>query len=239
MRLSGPRHRSRHLLALGAVLLGLSGQVVAPPAGAHERPAPFAATEREAVGSSSAGHAAVPPASVQRPRVAGTARYGRTLTAHPGRWTERPDEVRYQWFRGAHPVPGATSRAYRLRGADLSARISVQVVAVRDGVTSTPVRTWRTRPVGHRVPLRDVVTYHLETRGRVTADLERFAEQVRTTLANPRGWRLTGVGFRRVGRGGDFTLVLSEARKVQSFSATCSALWSCRVGRYVIINEQR
>ena len=45
--------------------------------------------------------------------------------------------------------------------------------------------------------------------------------------------------FRRVPRGGDFTLVLSEARLVPSFSSSCSATWSCRVGRYVIINQAR
>ena len=45
--------------------------------------------------------------------------------------------------------------------------------------------------------------------------------------------------FRRVPRGGDFTLVLSEASLVPSFSSSCSATWSCRVGRYVIINQER
>ena len=40
-------------------------------------------------------------------------------------------------------------------------------------------------------------------------------------------------------RGGSFTLVLSEASQVPTFSPVCSAQWSCRVGRFVIINQTR
>ena len=47
----------------------------------------------------------------------------------------------------------------------------------------------------------------------------------------------TGAG--RVRRGGDFTLVLAAAGAVPSFAAGCSAQWSCRVGRYVVINQER
>ncbi len=45
--------------------------------------------------------------------------------------------------------------------------------------------------------------------------------------------------FRRVAKGGSFTLVLAEASTVPSFSSQCSATYSCRVGRYVIINQTR
>ena len=40
--------------------------------------------------------------------------------------------------------------------------------------------------------------------------------------------------------GGDFTLVLSEASQVPSFyPSICSSDWSCQVGHYVIINQNR
>ena len=42
-----------------------------------------------------------------------------------------------------------------------------------------------------------------------------------------------------VARGGAFTLVLSQAGLVPSFSSGCSSMWSCRVGRFVIINQDR
>ena len=100
-------------------------------------------------------------------------------------------------------------------------------------------------PAGAAVPERAaaaerrVVTYSVITRGHVTASMEVFRRQAQETYDDPRGWRAGGVEFRRVRRGGDFTLVLASARAVPSFSSSCSASWSCRVGRYVIINQYR
>ena len=91
----------------------------------------------------------------------------------------------------------------------------------------------------HRADARRVVTYSVTTRGHVTASMEVFRRQARETYADPRGWRAGGVEFRRVPRGGSFTLVLAAARAVPTFSSTCSATWSCRVGRFVIINQER
>ncbi len=86
---------------------------------------------------------------------------------------------------------------------------------------------------------RRVVTYSVTTRGAVTASMEVFRRQAQETYDDPRGWRAGGVEFRRVRRGGDFTLVLASAGAVPSFSPSCSASWSCRVGRFVIINQYR
>jgi Protein of unknown function (DUF3152) len=96
-----------------------------------------------------------------------------------------------------------------------------------------------TRRVEHRVPVRHRVTYQVRTRGRITASVATFKRQTQATFDARRGWRSAGVSFRRVARGGDFTLVLSEASRVPSFSSGCSAQWSCRVGRFVIINQTR
>ena len=83
------------------------------------------------------------------------------------------------------------------------------------------------------------VTYSVITRGDITASMEVFRRQARETYDDERGWRGGGVEFRRVRRGGDFTLVLASARAVPTFSSSCSAQWSCRVGRFVIINQLR
>ena len=91
----------------------------------------------------------------------------------------------------------------------------------------------------HAVAARREVTYSVITRGHVTASMEVFGRQAQETYADPRGWADGGVVFRRVRRGGDFTLVLASARAVPTFSSTCSATWSCRVGRFVIINQER
>lgn len=92
---------------------------------------------------------------------------------------------------------------------------------------------------GYAIPVRRHVTYSVTTRGRITASTRLFRRLAQQTFDDPRGWRAGGVEFRRVARGGDFTLVLAEARTVPSFSSQCSSTWSCRVGRFVIINQTR
>lgn len=84
-----------------------------------------------------------------------------------------------------------------------------------------------------------VVTYDVATRGVLTADMNEFKRQAHETLNDVRGWSRLGVTFQEVATGGMFTLALSEASQVPSFAAPggCSAEYSCRVGRYVIINQ--
>ena len=87
---------------------------------------------------------------------------------------------------------------------------------------------------------RRTYTYSLATRGSVTADTQFFAIHVAQTLNDPRGWSLGGsIEFRQVSSGGDFTVYLAEAWTVPSFGSPCSSMWSCRVGRAVIINQTR
>ena len=81
--------------------------------------------------------------------------------------------------------------------------------------------------------------YTLSTRGRLQADVERFRQGVASTLRDPRGWARAHVRFREVRRGGDFTVLLAQARHLPSYSGECSTTYSCRVGRNVIINETR
>ncbi len=85
-----------------------------------------------------------------------------------------------------------------------------------------------------------VYTYSIATRGAISANLEHFAIHVAQTLGDPRGWSLGGtIEFRQVAGGGDFTVYLAEAGTVPSFGSPCSSMWSCRVGRAVIINQTR
>ena len=84
-----------------------------------------------------------------------------------------------------------------------------------------------------------VVNYSVDTRGGIYASVDEFARQVNETLNDGRGWSRLGVSFNQVASGGQFTVVLSEASQVPSFSGECSSSLSCRVGRYVIINQDR
>ncbi|MCH1867161.1 DUF3152 domain-containing protein [Nocardioides sp. CFH 31398] len=198
---------------------------------------PVAADDRVRGGADLRG--GEPMASTERPRVQGTLRYGETLRATQGRWTRPPQTVRFQWFRGPDPIRGATGQRHRVEPEDVGRKVSVRVKAWREGAGSAYGRSRWVGPVEHRTGVRRVVTYHVETRGRIVVSRAEFRRQAAQTYADARGWRGRGVRFRQVARGGDFTLVLAEAGEVPRFSSGCSAQWSCRVGRYVIINQLR
>jgi hypothetical protein len=125
--------------------------------------------------------------------------------------------------RLAHPA--------RIRRAAAAALLGL----VASAVTGAPVAQ-----AGHDAqPLR-TITYDVQQRGTVSTSLESFAEHAAATLGDPRGWSLGGsLAYVRVPSDGAFTLWLAEASAVPSFSSACSAEWSCRVGRHVIINETR
>jgi len=82
-------------------------------------------------------------------------------------------------------------------------------------------------------------TYSIETRGSINTNLEDFTKKVHQTLNDSMGWIQLGVKFTAVESGGDFSVVLAEAFSVPSFSLGCSSEYSCRVGRYAIINQDR
>jgi hypothetical protein len=119
----------------------------------------------------------------------------------------------------------------RLRSAGVCA-LALAVLGGTAGVPAAagPQRTERV--VVHR--------YEIRTRGPVRAHIERFAAIVTATLADPRGWAQGGtVRWRRVRDGGDLTVWLAAPAAMTSFSPACSAWYSCRVGRDVIINDRR
>lgn len=89
------------------------------------------------------------------------------------------------------------------------------------------------------VPVTTTVTYDVMTRGTITASLAEFRAQANATLNDGRGWSQLGVLFKEVSSGGMFTLALSSADQVPSFSPGCGAAYSCNAGRYVIINQDR
>lgn len=88
--------------------------------------------------------------------------------------------------------------------------------------------------------VRAVVKYRVVTDGTITTDVGAFRQQVQETLTDGRGWRAAGIEFRPVSSGASMTVVLANANRVESYApAVCSSKWSCRVGNYVIINQDR
>ena len=140
-------------------------------------------------------------------------------------------------FNGWHPVARTTS------SADGSFAFSVEPTApgfwtwrvVHDADAGGPQGTVRLP----RVDAFRLHTYAVTTRGTVRADLTAFRALVAATYADPRGWLRAHHRFRAVRHGGAFTVVLAQSRTMRSFSSTCSSSYSCRIGRYVVINAAR
>lgn len=109
------------------------------PASASRKSLTLSVTARRAgatpVTRSTAGRAVKPGrlTQVQAPRIAGTARVGKTLRAMAG--TVRPGAslVRYQWFRGSATIKGAVKATYKLTGADAGKTLHVRITYVRSG----------------------------------------------------------------------------------------------------------
>jgi len=173
-----------------------------------------------------------------KPAVTGEQRFTSTLTAQQPRVKPRPTSLRYRWLRDDEPLRGARGRSHRVGVDDVGHRLRLQVTVRREGYTTEQLLS-RPREALHLVPVRRSVTYNVETRGPVTADLAEFRRQAQETFDDPRGWRAAGIELRPAARGGDFTLALAVAGAVPGFSSVCSSMWSCRVGRYVIINQDR
>lgn len=173
-----------------------------------------------------------------RPKITGSTKYGHKLRGSSGRWSAKVGKYSYRWLRDGKPIRGATSRSYRVDVADVGAKIRFRVTVRRTGFVSASVQS-TTKTGQHVRGVRKTVTYSVATRGKITASLAKFKTLAQQTYDDPRGWRAMGVKFKRVSKGGDFTLVLSEASKVPTFSSACSSTYSCRVGRNVIINQTR
>ena len=82
------------------------------------------------------------------------------------------------------------------------------------------------------------VTYDVSTRGAVSASLSEFKLQANQTLNDARGWARLKVRFVEVASGGQFSLVLASAAEVGAIPG-CGSDYSCRAGRYVLINQDR
>ena len=140
-----------------------------------------------------------------------------------------------------HRVPGPTRLLVVLVPLVLTLLAAPAGATEEDAREHRRATTASARPTAgpYAVPVSRRVTYSVATRGRVTSSMKVFRRQVQETFDHRRGWRAGGVQLRRVRRGGDFTVVLAAARTLPSFSPGCSVVWSCRVGRHVVINQLR
>lgn len=81
------------------------------------------------------------------PKISGTAKVGKTLTAKVDGWKPAPAAVSYQWYRDSKAVKGATKSSYKLTKSDKGKRMTVVVTGAKEGYTSVSERSAKTRAV--------------------------------------------------------------------------------------------
>jgi Protein of unknown function (DUF3152) len=171
-------------------------------------------------------------------------------------WTSDGVQLKHRaTLRGTIAPSGGSVRLERQRSGVWRLVRSVPVAA--DGTFHAMVQPGSTGFVNYRIvrapaptylgtilalPRLDVYllhTYIVRSRGHIASNLAQFAASAAQTYADPRGWLRAHHRFTRVSRGGDFTLLLAQARFLPTYSSVCSTTYSCRVGRFVIVNETR
>ncbi len=81
------------------------------------------------------------------PKISGTVKVGKKLTARPGAWG--PDEVAlsYQWYRSGKKIAKATTSTYTLVAADMGKTMKVKVTGVKDGYAAVTKTSKATKKV--------------------------------------------------------------------------------------------
>jgi hypothetical protein len=105
--------------------------------------------------------------NTERPRIKGSSAYGKRLTGRVGTWSGSVDDFDYRWLRDDAPITGATGRHYRVRTADVGAKIRLEVTAKRAG--ATPATAVSRAVTGKHVRgVRKVVTYPVDRSARAS-----------------------------------------------------------------------
>ena len=82
--------------------------------------------------------------AVSVPKIAGSVKVGKKLTADPGAWGPGDVALSYQWYRSGTKIEGATKVVYSLKSADKGKTITVKVTGKKTGyatVSKTSVAT--------------------------------------------------------------------------------------------------
>ncbi|MFN8168063.1 MAG: hypothetical protein U0S36_04700 [Candidatus Nanopelagicales bacterium] len=84
-------------------------------------------------------------AVVRAPRITGTPRVGKRLTARTGTWSPSASAYRFQWLNNGKAIKGATKSTYVVKRGDRKDRISVRVTATRTAYTAVGRTTAKLR----------------------------------------------------------------------------------------------
>lgn len=81
-----------------------------------------------------------PLVATPNPKVTGTHKVGKKLTAKTGNWKPAGVKFSYRWLRDGKTIDGATGSRYKLKSADKGHRVSVVLTGSKSGYTS--VSNW-------------------------------------------------------------------------------------------------
>lgn len=81
-----------------------------------------------------------------KPKIFGTAKVGKKLTARAGTWTSGT-KLKYQWYRSGKAIKGAKSKTYKLVSTDRGERISVKITGTKSGYTTAARISSKTRKI--------------------------------------------------------------------------------------------
>lgn len=81
------------------------------------------------------------------PKITGTAKVGKKLTAKAGTWGPATVKLTYRWYRDGKAIGGATAKTYTLKKADTGTRITVAVTGTKTGYTTVVKTSARTKTV--------------------------------------------------------------------------------------------
>jgi hypothetical protein len=73
--------------------------------------------------------------SLSKPKIAGSEKIGKKLTAKIRSGDESGVTLKYRWYRSGKAISGASASTYTLKGADEGKKITVKVTAKKDGYT--------------------------------------------------------------------------------------------------------
>lgn len=81
------------------------------------------------------------------PKISGTAKVGKKLTAVPGSWKPAPVALKYQWLRNGKAITKATKSSYTAVAADQGKKISIKVTGTKRGYTTVSKTSAKTKAV--------------------------------------------------------------------------------------------
>jgi hypothetical protein len=73
------------------------------------------------------------PKATKQPKITGTAKVGRKLSAAAGSWSPKADSYRYEWRLNVKVIRGATGATLKLTAAMRNKKVTVTVIARRNG----------------------------------------------------------------------------------------------------------